>query len=149
MLNGGAVSWKSTKQKSVSLSTAEAEWYAASEAGKEIVYLRSILNDFGFEQVSPTLLYEDSRAVIAMAENPVNRKASRHIDTRKHFIGQLVEDKMIVLEQCATDRMVADALTKGLPAPAFEKHKAEMLGKTSNACSICVAFKMVYKKQIG
>jgi hypothetical protein len=45
--------------------------------------------------------------------------------------------------------MVADALTKGLPAPAFEKHKAEMLGKTSNACSICVAFKMVYKKQIG
>jgi hypothetical protein len=64
MLNGGAVSWKSTKQKGVSLSTAEAEWYAASEAGKEIVYLRSILNDFGFEQVSPTLLYEDSRAVI-------------------------------------------------------------------------------------
>jgi hypothetical protein len=32
---------------------------------KEIVYLRSILNDLGFEQVSPTLLYEDSRAVIA------------------------------------------------------------------------------------
>ena len=91
--------------------------------------MRSILNDFGFEQVSPTLLYEDSRAVIAMAENPVNRKASRHIDTRKHFIGQLVEDKTIVLEQCATDHMVADALTKGLPAPAFEKHKTKMLGK--------------------
>ncbi len=98
------MSCKSTKQKSVSLSTIEAEWYAASEAGKEIVYLRSILNDFGFEQVSPTLLYEVSRAVTGMAENPVNRKASRHIDT---------------------DNMVADALTKGLPAPAFEKHKAK------------------------
>ncbi len=59
----------------VSLSTAEAEWYVASEAGKEILYLRSILNDFGFEQVSPTLLYEDSRTVTVMAENPVNRKA--------------------------------------------------------------------------
>ncbi len=121
----------------------------ASESAKEIVYLRSILNDFGFELVSPTLLYEDSRTVITMAENPVNRKASRHIDTLKHFIGQLVEDKMIVLEQCATDRMVPDALTKGLPDPAFEKHKAEMLGKTSNTCSICVAFTMVYRKQIG
>ncbi len=131
------------------LSTAEAEWYATSEAGKEIVYLRSILNDFGFEPVSPTLLFEDSRAVIAMTENPVNRKASRHIDTRKHFIGQLVEDKTIVLEQCATDNMVADALTKGLPAPAFEKHKAKMLGIKSNACSVCVAFAMVYKRQIG
>jgi hypothetical protein len=62
-----------------------------------------------------------------MAENPVNRKASRHIDTRKHFIGQLVEDKTIVLEKCVTDHMVADALTKGLPAPAFEKHKTEIL----------------------
>ncbi len=149
MLNRGAVSWKSTKQKSVSLSTAEAEWYVASEAGKEIVYLRSILNDFGFEQVSPSLLYEDSRAVIVMTETPVNRKASRHIDTHKHFIGQLVEDKTIVLEQCATDNMVEDALTMGLPAPAFEKHKAKMLGKNSNTCSVSVAFSMVYKRPIG
>jgi hypothetical protein len=43
--------------------------------GKEIVYLHSVLNDFGFEQVSPTLFYEVSRAVIPMDENPVNRKA--------------------------------------------------------------------------
>jgi hypothetical protein len=64
ILNGGAVSWKSTKQKSVSLSTSEVEWYEASEASKEIVYLYSILNDVGFEQVSPTLIYEDSRSVI-------------------------------------------------------------------------------------
>ncbi len=106
------MSWKSTKQKSVSLRTTEAEWYVTSESGKEIVYLSSILNDFGFDQVSPTLFYEDSRAVITMAETPVNRNTSRHIDTRKHFIGQLVEGKTIVLEQCATDNMVADALTK-------------------------------------
>jgi hypothetical protein len=66
MLNGGAVSWKSTKQKSVSLTTTEAEWYAASEAGKEIVYLCSILFDCGVEQDGPTKMYEDSRAVIAM-----------------------------------------------------------------------------------
>ena len=99
--------------------------------------------------VFDTLFYEYSRAVIVMAENKVNRKASRHIDTRKHFIGQLVEDKTIVFEQCATDNMVAGALTEGLPAPAFEKHKAKMLGKNSNACSVCVAFVMVYKRQIG
>jgi hypothetical protein len=133
----------------VSLITTEAEWYVASEEGKEIVYLHSILNDFGFEQVSPTLLYEDSRAVITMTENPVNRKSSRHIDTRKYFIGQLVEDKTIVLEQCTTDSMMADALTKGLPDPAFEKNKAKMLWKKSNTCAVCAAFVMVYKRQIG
>jgi hypothetical protein len=54
---------ESTKQKSVSLSTADAEWYTASEAGKEIVYLSSNMNDFGFEPVSPTLISEDSRSV--------------------------------------------------------------------------------------
>ena len=58
-LNGGPVSWKSTRQKSVSLSTAEAEWYAASEAGKEIVYLRHILEQFGLPQRKATKLYED------------------------------------------------------------------------------------------
>ena len=34
MMNGGPISWKSVKQKSVSLSTAESEWYVTSEAGK-------------------------------------------------------------------------------------------------------------------
>ena len=128
-LNGGPISWKSTRQQSVSLSTAEAEWYAASEAGKEIVYLRSILDDFGQQQHGPTKLYEDSRAVICMAENPVNRKASRHIDTRRYWIGEAVAAKVIKLLPCTTQKMVADALTKSLPLATFEKHRRAMLGE--------------------
>ena len=60
------------KQKSLSLSTAESEWYAASEAGKELLYLRIIMREFGFPQLGPMQLYEDLRSVIAMAENPSN-----------------------------------------------------------------------------
>jgi hypothetical protein len=74
-------------------------------------------------------LYEDSRAVIAMAENPSNRKGARHIDTREHFVDQLVKDHIIKLVQCRTNKMVADALTKNLPAPTFEQHRATMLGE--------------------
>ena len=74
MMNGGPISWKSVKQKSVSLSTAESEWYATSEAGKELLYLRIIMRKFGFPQLGPMHLYEDSRAVITMAESPSNRK---------------------------------------------------------------------------
>jgi len=40
MMNGGPISWKLVNQKSVSLSTAESEWYATSETGKEVLYLR-------------------------------------------------------------------------------------------------------------
>ena len=128
MMKGGTISWKSLK-KSVSLSTAESEWYATSEAGKELLYLRIIMREFGFPQLWPSYLYEDSRAVIAMAENPSNRKGARHIDTREHFVDQLVKDHNIKLVQCRTNKMIADALTKSLPAPVFEQHRAVMLGE--------------------
>ena len=82
-----------------------------------------VVDAFGFIQHSPTVLYEDSRPVICMAENPVNRKASRHIDTRKHWIGEAVAAKLIKLEPCTTKKMVADTLTKNLPAPTFERHR--------------------------
>jgi hypothetical protein len=129
MMNGGPISWKSVKQKSVSLSTAESEWCAASEAGKELLYLRIIMREFGFPQLGPMHLYEDSRAVTAIAENPSNRKGARHIDMREHFVDQLVKDRIVKLVQCRTKKMVADALTKNLPAHAFEKHRAIMLGE--------------------
>jgi hypothetical protein len=77
------------KQKSVSLSTAERTWYSASEAGKELLYLRIIMRECGLSQVGPSHLYADSLAVICMAENPSNRKGARHIDTREHFATNL------------------------------------------------------------
>ncbi len=73
-------------------------------------------------------LYEDSRAVIAMGENPSNRKEARHIDTREHFVDQLIKDR-IKLVNCRANKMVADALTKNLPASAFEQHRTTMLGE--------------------
>jgi hypothetical protein len=70
MMNGWPINWKSVKQKSVSLSTSESEWYASSESGKELLYLCIIMREFGFPQLGPVQLYEDSRAVIAMLESP-------------------------------------------------------------------------------
>ena len=51
--SGLSATWKSVKQKSVSLSTAESEWYAGSEAGKELLYLRIIMREFGFPPLGP------------------------------------------------------------------------------------------------
>jgi len=50
MMNGGPISWKSRRQDNVSLSTSEAEFVAASQAGQEAIYLRETLTDFGFSQ---------------------------------------------------------------------------------------------------
>ena len=87
------------------------------------------MREFGFPQLGPMYLYEDSRSVIAMAEKSSNRKGALQIDTREHFADQLVKDRIVKLVQCRTNKMVADALTKNLPAPAFEQHRATMLGE--------------------
>jgi len=77
MMNGGPISWKSRRQDNVSLSTSEAQFVAASQAGQEAIYLRETLTDFGYSQTKATLLHEDNLVCIAMSENPVRRKFSR------------------------------------------------------------------------
>ena len=56
MLSGGAISWSSRKQKSVALSTAEAEYVALSGAVPECIWLRQ--------------LEAENQSAIAMAKNP-------------------------------------------------------------------------------
>ena len=94
-----------------------------------------------FGPQGPSYIYDDSRAVICMAENSSNRKGARHIDTREHFVDQLVKDRIVKLQQCRTNKMAADAPTKNLPAPAFEQHRATMLGEdeTSLSAMLCRA----------
>jgi len=50
MLNGAAISWRSKRQATVSLSSAESEFIVASQCGQKVVYLREILKGFGAEQ---------------------------------------------------------------------------------------------------
>jgi hypothetical protein len=129
MLAGGAVSWKSRRQDCVSLSTSEAEYVAASQCGQEVVYRREILRDFGFPPTGPTRVYEDNLTCVAMSENPVRRKYSRHIDIRCYFVRDLVAQQILKLVPLRTNLMVADALTKSLPSPAHAKHRDVMIGR--------------------
>ena len=143
MLNGGAISWKSRRQDSVSLSTSEAEFVAASQCGQEVVYLREILREilrhFAVPQLAPTDVYEDNLTCVAMSENPVQRKFSQHIDICCYFVRELVGLKTLDLVPLrSTHLMVADALTKSLPSPAHIKHRHVMLGRVHFAArSLC------------
>ena len=128
MLTGGAVPWKSRPQDCVSLSTSQAEYVAASQCGQEVVYLRWILRDFGFIPIGPTQVY-DNLACVAMSENPVRRKYSRQIDIRRYFVRDLVAQNVLKLIPLRTSLMVADAITKSLPAPAHAKHCDVMIGR--------------------
>jgi hypothetical protein len=127
-LNGGPISWKSSRQGGVTLSSSEAEFVAASQAGQEVVYLRTLLRGFGYTQKGPTEIWEDNASCIMMSENPTNRDRSRHVDVKVHFLRDLVRDGHVKLLKCAGPQNVSDALTKSLPRPAFEKHREFMVG---------------------
>jgi hypothetical protein len=73
-INGGVVSWKSSKQESVTDSTTEAEYIAASESAKEGVWIRKFLIELGvFPNASgPLNLYCDNNGAIVQAKEPRN-----------------------------------------------------------------------------
>jgi hypothetical protein len=129
MLNGAAVAWKSKKQGAVATSTSEAEFVAASKAADELVWERRLLADLSFPQLTPTPLYEDNRACRLMSENPVHRERSKHIDFRVHALRDRVAAGEVVLVDCASRDMVADSLTKNLPAESFLRHRDVQLGR--------------------
>lgn len=114
MLGGACVSWASVLQKTVALSSAEAELMASTEAAKEAIYLRLLLSDLGFPQEEATVIYEDNQACIKMSENPVHHKKSKHINMRYYFVRDKVEEGEIKLIYIPTAEQLADLLTKPL-----------------------------------
>ena len=113
-------------QKTVSLSTAEAEYYAASEMAIEIIYLRNLLSNMGFPEKPNTQVYEDNTACIEWGNHVIGgRERAKHIDIRKHFAHEVIQRqemrpiKIDTSLQLADYLQLADIFTKPLPYPQF------------------------------
>ena len=119
-LAGGAVAWISKKQSSVAMSSAEAEYMAASLVCREVIWIRSILAEFGFNQDGPTVIREDNEACIQMSKNPVNHSKTKHIDLHYHFVRERVETGEVALDWVSTSEMIADMLTKAVTPAIFK-----------------------------
>ena len=120
MLNGGAVSWKTRLQERTSISSTEAEYYAASEGYAEAKWFRMFLAEIQVTQNQPTVILEDNKSCISLSENPVYQYRTKQIDIRHHQLREGVSYKEIVLHHIPTEEQVADALTKGLEWRMFE-----------------------------
>lgn len=112
------ISWESTKQKTVALSSTEAEYMAISEACKEAIYLRNLLQELT-GNVCCVKLFNDNQSAQKLSINPVYHKRSKHIDVRHHFIREAVSDKLVQIKYLPSADMPADIFTKGLNS---EKH---------------------------
>ena len=127
-LNGGAVSWKSSKQETVADSTTEAEYIAASEAAKEGVWIRNFLIELGVfpNASSPLNLYCDNNGAIAQAKEPRNHQKNKHVMRRFHLIRDFVNRGEIKICKIHTDLNISDPLTKPLPQAKHDAHVRAM-----------------------
>ena len=85
-------------QKIVTFSTTEIEYVAATEVGKEMIWLHGFLDELRKKQ-EMSILHNDNQSAIFLAKNSTFHSKSKHIQTKYHFIRYLVEDKPVILRK--------------------------------------------------
>ncbi|BES92275.1 Hydra magnipapillata [Nesidiocoris tenuis] len=119
-MSGSAISWMARKQRTVALSSTEAEYLGLSEAAKEAVYLKNFLTSVGFPPRDRIRIYNDNQGALQLVKNPTYHARTKHIDVRQQFIRQVTEEGVIEVEYLCTQEMPADYLTKPLPKRKHE-----------------------------
>ena len=127
-LAGGTVAYKSRLQPTVAQSSTEAEFMGANDAGKIILFIRSVLWDLGIPQTAATLLYEDNDACTAMANAQKPTPRTRHMDIKYHVLCEWVERDLLKLIRIHTSLNMADPFTKALGPALFHRHVDYILG---------------------
>jgi hypothetical protein len=110
----GAISWRSKLQPIIALSTTEAEYIAAVEAGKEILWLRNLLGELGYKFTSPSILYIDNQSAISVAKNPEHHGRMKHLDLQVLLVERCCGEWIHHSKFIPTAEMPADLLTKPL-----------------------------------
>jgi Reverse transcriptase (RNA-dependent DNA polymerase) len=130
LLSGTAISWNSRAQKTIALSSTEAEYMSLSDTCRQLIWMRSFLKELGMP-VGAIPLCGDNQGAIFNASNPVQEKRTKHIDIRFHYIREKVSDGEVTLHFVTTDQNPADMFTKNLARDNFLRCRSH-LGITFN-----------------
>ena len=97
-LGGSIISWKSKKQGSTTLSSTEAEYVALSQCACELKFLVMLLKEIRKRIKLPIILREDNTGAIFLTNNDVMSQRTKHIDTRYHFVRELVAKGELIVK---------------------------------------------------
>ena len=127
-VSGGIISfmsapihWFSRAQRSISMSSTEAEFFAMCAAVKEVLFFRDLLRDLGFDLQGPTRMATDNRSVVDLSFDAVAFKKTKHILRAAEFVRDLAHRRVIQVHWIAGHTNPADLLTKPVALVTFRK----------------------------
>jgi hypothetical protein len=114
-LNKSTISWLSKKQKTIALSSAEAEYMAICATAQEVMWLRQLLSEIlpRTQPMSSTVIYTDNQAAQAISKNDTFHDRTKHIDIRHHFVRDGIRAGLYHVDWIPTTKQLADIFTKG------------------------------------
>jgi hypothetical protein len=116
------VAWMSKKQASIFLSTTKAEYIVAGSCCTQLLWMKTLLGDYGFSQ-DTMIINCDSTSAINISKNHVQHSRTKHIDIRYHLLRDLVESEVVSLSFIPTENQLPDILTKPLDGSRFESFR--------------------------
>ena len=129
LMAGGAIYYRSRLQPTIAQSSTEAEFCTMTDGGKAALYLRSILEEIGLDQILPTEILADNQGArqLSNARQPTRR--TRHVDMKHFVILQWTEEERITYSDVSTTNNFSDSLTKPTGRVKFYEHNDIMMGR--------------------
>eukprot|EP00963_Diacronema_lutheri_P014467 scaffold2931_cov1286-Pavlova_lutheri.AAC.1 len=117
---GSLVAWQSKMQPTISISTTEAEYQAATAAVKETLWIKNYLQQLLEPRNISAKIYMDNQSALRLIQNPQSVTRAKHIDVQHHFLRERAIREEVKFEYCPTNEMNADYLTKQVPLEKFK-----------------------------
>jgi hypothetical protein len=125
-LGRSPISWQSTKQRVVALSSCEAEYIAAATAACQGIWLARLLSELKDAEVQVPVLRVDNKSTISLINNPVHHDRSKHIEVRYHLIREYANTGQLEVKFIRTEEQLGDILTKPLSKNKFRELSAKI-----------------------
>lgn len=128
LLAGGAISWRSIKQSITASSTMEAEFIACYGATSQALWLRNFIAGLRVvDSISrPMRIFCDNSAAVYFSKNNKSGSRNKHIDIKYLVVREKVKAQDVTIEHISTEQMIADPMTKALPAKVYNDHVGRM-----------------------
>ena len=123
-----AIIVESFKQKLISHSTFEAEWYSADDLCKAIEWVRGLLYELGYPMPT-TVIYGDNEQVLTCGEQSKLHARTKHWKLRMKYVQFLVQARIIAMSYVPSASNTADLTTKSLPFAAHDVHARRIMGQ--------------------